>query len=127
MTGDVAGIAAAVVGAVFVFSGVTKIARPVLWQAQATQLGVPGFVVVALPFIEPALGALLITQWQRRWVAPLAVAVLVAFTTLLVLRLRQGRRPPCACFGSLSMRPIGWRHIARNAAFVALAVFAALG
>jgi hypothetical protein len=47
--------------------------------------------------------------------------VLLAFTSLLILRLSQGRRPPCACFGAWSAKPIGWRDVARNTAFLALA------
>jgi hypothetical protein len=47
--------------------------------------------------------------------------LLVAFTALLMVRLLQGRRPPCACFGALSSKPIGWGNVARNAVFLALA------
>ena len=42
----------------------------------------------------------------------------------LVLRLAQGRRPPCACFGAWSATPIGWGHVARNAVFAAFAAVA---
>jgi len=115
---------AALLGAVFVVSGVAKLARPAQWRAQAAELGAPRPVIEALPFIELLLGALLIVQWHRRWVALGALVLLGGFTVLLVARLLQGRRPPCACFGSWSMKPIGWGHVARNAGFMAIAVIA---
>ena len=70
------------------------------------------------------LGALLVVQWQRRICAAVALGLLLAFTALLVVRISQGRRPPCACFGSFSAKPIGWTHVARNVAFMAVAVVA---
>ena len=52
--------------------------------------------------------------------------MLLAFTTLLAMRLAHGERPPCACFGSWSAKPLSWRHVARNAALIAVAVVAAV-
>jgi hypothetical protein len=52
--------------------------------------------------------------------------MLLAFTVVLVVRLCQGRRPPCACFGALTTKPIGWGNVLRNAAFLAIAVAIAL-
>ena len=117
-------VAAAVVAAVLFLAGVLKLARPEEWRAQAKGLGVPTLVATVLPFVEIGLGAALLVQWQRHAVAWAAVALLVAFTALLGLRLAQGQRPPCACFGSLSSRPIGAAQLVRNAVFIALAVLA---
>jgi hypothetical protein len=80
-----------------------------------------------LPFVEVVLGAMLIVQWHRTAMAIVAAALLAGFTALLALRISQGRRPPCACFGSLSTEPIGGRHLLRNAALFSLAVAAAIG
>jgi uncharacterized membrane protein YphA (DoxX/SURF4 family) len=120
-------IASVVLGAVFIVSAVTKIAARQQWRAQASDLGVPGLVVGGLPYAELGIGALLVAQIARRPVAIVAGVVLLAFTTLLVVRLSQGRHPPCACFGGLSSRPIGWTSVARNAVFIALAAVIALG
>ena len=119
-------IASVILGGVFIISGVTKMIAIQQWRAQAAELGVSGLVVVGLPYAELGIGALLVAQIARRPVAIIAGVVLVAFTTLLAVRLSQGRRPPCACFGGLSSKPIGWTNIARNAAFIALAAFVAL-
>ena len=54
-----------------------------------------------------------------------AAALLGAFTVLLVVRLAQGRRPPCACFGAWSTRPVGFGSVARNVVLIALALLAA--
>ena len=50
--------------------------------------------------------------------------VLLAFTGLLILNLARGRRPPCACFGASSRRPIGPGSLVRNLVLLALAVIA---
>jgi uncharacterized membrane protein YphA (DoxX/SURF4 family) len=114
-------VASVLLGAVFVVSGVSKVAAPRQWSAQSAGIGVPRFVAAAVPFVELLVGALLVGQIARRVVAVAAGAVLLAFTSLLVLRLSQGRRPPCACFGQWSTKPIGWGDVLRNALFLALA------
>lgn len=80
----------------------------------------------ALPWVEVVLGALLCAQIAR---VPLAIAgavLLCAFTVLLCSLLARGQHPPCACFGSWSAKPVGWRHVVRNAALVGLAAVAIL-
>jgi uncharacterized membrane protein YphA (DoxX/SURF4 family) len=119
-------VASAVLGAVLVVSGVLKFAAPQQWRAQSGALGVPGFVATIVPIAELVVGALLVAQIARRPVAVVAGAMLSAFTALLVVHLSQGRRPPCACFGALSTRPISWLDVARNAVFVALAFVVAV-
>lgn len=121
----VAVVAAVVVGGVLLVAAVAKLARPGEWRAQSAGLGVPWALAVVVPFVELSIGALLLVQLQRTVVAWAAVALFVAFTVLLVVRLSQGRRPPCACFGSLSAKPIGPGQLVRNAVLVVLAVLAA--
>ncbi len=118
-------VAALLVVVVLLVAGVSKLATPAQWRSQSNGLGVPWSVAQFVPFIELALGALLLVQVQRHVVAWLAVALFAGFTALLALRLAQGKRPPCACFGSLSSKPIGASHLARNAVFIAAAVLAA--
>ena len=115
-----------VLGAVFLASGVMKVASPRQWRAQSAGLGVPGAVATVVPFTELVVGALLVAQIARRPVAAVAAGLLVAFSALLVVRLLQGRRPPCACFGAWSSKPIGWGNVARNAVFLGLAAVVVL-
>lgn len=113
-------------GAVFLASGVMKVASPRQWRTQSADLGVPGAVAAVVPFTELVVGALLVAQIARRPVAAVAAGLLVTFSALLVVRLLQGRRPPCACFGAWSSKPIGWGNVARNAVFLGLAAVVVL-
>lgn len=118
-------LAAIAVGAVLVASGVAKLASH-SWRSQAGDLGVPAPVASTVPYVEVVVGALLLVQWQRHLMGWVAALLFAAFTVLLVVRIAQGRRPPCACFGSLSVRPIGPWHVARNLVLIALSVCAAV-
>ena len=120
----IAAIAAALLGIAFVVAGGSKLAAGDAWPAQARDLGAPTVSIRPLPWIELAVGALLVVQLWRPVMAALAIALLVAFTALLVLRLSEGKRPPCACFGAWSATPIGPAHLVRNAGLVALGVVA---
>ena len=113
------------VAGVLLLAGVQKVARPTEWRTQSAGLGVPSNVGNVVPFVEIALGAALLVQWQRHAFAWAAAGLFAIFTGLLALRLSQGQRPPCACFGALSSRPIGAGHLARNVAFIATDVLAA--
>ena len=122
---DTAGlIARVVVGVAFVVAGGSKLAMGAEWPAQAQSLGAPSWTIRPLPWIELVLGAALVVGLGGPRVAGAALALLVAFTALLVDNLRRGRRPSCACFGAWSSAPIGWSHVARNAALVAAAAVA---
>ena len=120
-------VASLVLGAVFIVSGVTKIASPAQWRTQSADLGVPAPVATVVPFLELAVGALLVSQLARSLAALVAGVLLIAFTILLVVRIAQGRRPPCACFGALSTKPIGWGNVVRNVVFLVLAGVVAFG
>lgn len=117
-------IAAVVVGLVFLVASVTKLAKPGLWRSQSTDLGVPWPVAAIVPYVEAVVGALLLVQWQRHAAAWCAAGVLGVFTVLLVVKLAQGERPPCACFGSWTAAPIGPSNVVRNVVLIAIAVAA---
>lgn len=119
-------VASVTIGAVFVVAGAGKVAQGRGWPRQAAALGAPRWVAPLVPWWELTIGALSIVQIAQRLTAAAALVTLMTFTALLVLRMRQGRRPVCACFGAWSATPIGWHHIARNAAFAAVAAVALL-
>jgi uncharacterized membrane protein YphA (DoxX/SURF4 family) len=120
-------VVSVLLGAVFVVSGVLKLSSPAQWRTQSAGLGVPGVVAGPLPIIELVVGALLIAQLARRAAAIAAGVLLLSFTVLLVVRLLQGRRPPCACFGALSTKAISWWDVARNAVLIVVAAVVAIG
>jgi len=116
--------AAIVLGAVFLVAGGSKIAAGPEWPVQARGLGASGVVIPLVPWIEIAIGALLVVQVARRPAAGAAVVVLVVFTGLIIGQLARGHRPPCACFGAWSAKPLGAGHVARNSALIGLGVLA---
>lgn len=122
----VAAVAAVIVGAVFLVAGASKLIHREVWMVQAATLRVPARLASAVPGVEVALGALLVSQLARGYVASVSALVLVAFTALILVRLTEGERPPCACFGGWSATPLGAWHVARNAALIVMAMTAAL-
>jgi Methylamine utilisation protein MauE len=120
----IATAAGIVLGAVFVVAGTAKLARRAAWPVQADVLGVPRIVAPIVPWTEIVLGALLVAGVGSPWTAAAATLVLGAFTGLLLVRLDDDVRPPCACFGSWSARPLSWWSVARNAGLVMLALAA---
>ncbi len=117
-------VASIVLGFVFLVSGGSKIAAGPAWPQQAAGLGAPAVAVPVLPWVEIALGAVLVMQVAPVIAAVAALGVLAAFTGLIVHRLSQGRHPPCACFGAWSTKPLGAGHVARNAGFMVLGILA---
>ena len=114
-------IASVLLGAVFVVAGASKLAAGQQWRTDARNLGAPDPVAVIVPWLELVVGALVIVGLWEPWPAVAAAAMLVAFSALLAVRMRDGDRPSCACFGQWSASPIGPAHLARNAAFLTLA------
>lgn len=119
-------LARVALGGVFLVSGALKSSDRDRWRRQARDLVVPDPVASMLPWAEVALGAVLVAGVAAPWPAIVAAVVLLAFSIFIARRLRDGARPACACFGAHSDRPLGVRHLIRNAGFVALAAVAAL-
>lgn len=120
-------IAAIALGVVFLASGGFKLADGPAWPRMAADLGVSRRLAVVVPWYELALGALLITSLFSPWVELLGALTLVVFTVVIVHRLLDGSRPPCACFGSRSNKPLGRRHVVRNLGLLTVAVIAVVG
>ncbi|HEX3426625.1 MAG TPA: MauE/DoxX family redox-associated membrane protein [Acidimicrobiales bacterium] len=103
------------------------------WTRSAVVALVPvrGRVAVYLGRLVPATEAVVAVAILPRatapWAAGLAVALLAAFTVVIIAALARGRRPVCACFGSVSDDPIGARSVIRNLALAAVAAVALAG
>jgi uncharacterized membrane protein YphA (DoxX/SURF4 family) len=120
----VADVARIALGAVLVLSGVAKVAAGTRWTSQAAGLGVPRVIAAALPWLELAVGAAVVSGVAEPWPAVAAFALIAAFTLWIAVHLARDEHPPCACFGTLSVTPLSGRHLARNGALLALAVVA---
>lgn len=123
---DIAWVCAAIVGAVFVWAGATKLQARAAWAAQARDMGAPRWSTEIVPFVELMVGTMLILGWWSQVAAVAGMAMLVAFTGLIVMNLVRGHRPSCACFGVRSARPISWLFVVRNVVFVGLLLVALL-
>ena len=121
MIGTLASIA---LGLVFLVAGGSKLAAGERWPAEATGLGAPRAVVPIVPWVELVVGGLLVAGVAEPWPAVVATAILLVYSALLAARLREGQRPPCACFGAWSSKPLGWGHLVRNTVFLAVGVVA---
>jgi hypothetical protein len=123
---DVVGLCAAVlVGGVVVWAGATKVVAGSSWSDGVTSTGIPRWVFIPLPFLEVVIGALTAV---RLWVPviPLVLAgLLIVFTAWILVSMRSDDAPTCACFGSTSKKPVGWRHVVRNSVLIAFAGTAA--
>jgi uncharacterized membrane protein YphA (DoxX/SURF4 family) len=125
---DTAGVVTSVVlGVVFVVAGATKVIAGPAWASEAREMGAPDAAIPAVPWVEIVLGAVLVVQLAPVAAAVVAIVLLTVFTALIVRQLAAGRRPPCACFGAWSRRPLGPVHVVRNVVllgFAAVALFA---
>jgi hypothetical protein len=121
VVGNVAGL---VLGLAFVWAGALKLVQGPSWSKQAADMGVSRSVALVVPYVEVVVGALVAVQLLAPWPAVVALGMLLVYTGLIVLRLLDGSRPPCACFGSRSTRPLGAVHVVRNLALLAVAAVA---
>ena len=106
------------------FAGVSKLTIGKQWPIQAANIGAPRILIPYIPWIEIVVGVGLIGRILSGVVNIAALVLLLSFTALIVGQLRRGLRPPCACFGGRSTRPIGWSSVTRNMVLIALVLVA---
>jgi uncharacterized membrane protein YphA (DoxX/SURF4 family) len=117
-------LAGVVVGAALMSAGFFKLRDGAAWPRQAAEMGVGRSLASVVPWVELILGAATAAQIFRPWPAVAAGLLLLVFTVLIVIRILDGSRPPCACFGSRSNQPLGASHLVRNFVLLALAAVA---
>ena len=96
------------------------------WSDGVASAGVPRWILSPLPLLEVVIGALTAVRFWVPVIPLVLTGLLLAFTTWIVVAIRSDDVPTCACFGSASKKPIGWRHVVRNSALIALAVSACM-
>ena len=119
-------MAGMILAVVFTVASVAKFRDPIGTQRSLNQMGlpVPHLLAVGVPLVEVLTAILLIAD--PRTGGPCAVALLVAFSTLVAGRLLAGQREGCGCFGSWSTGNLSWQTLARNAVLIAVGVVATL-
>ena len=113
-------------GAVFMYAAYTKLRQSWLLFAlsiDSYQL-LPEWAVFALartlPWLELALGLLLITGVWLRYLSVLAAAILAAFFSVMVLSYFRGASIDCGCFGV--GEPLSAKTLLRDGVLLAAAV-----
>lgn len=113
-------------GTVFVYAAYTKLRQSWLLFAlsiDSYQL-LPEWTVFALartlPFLELALGVLLIAGVWPRYLSIVAAAILAAFFSVMVLSYFRGAAIDCGCFGV--GEPLSAKTLARDGVLLAAAL-----
>ena len=73
------------------------------------------------PYVEIALGLLILTGWKIRWSSVAAAALMLFFIALLSITLFRGIDTNCGCFGFGDR--ITWKTILRDGSFLVPALF----
>ncbi len=122
-----ANVAGYILGGVFLIAGLSKLRSPLETRRSLRDLGFPfpKETSIILPLVELLTAILLIVDPATG--GPCAVALLVAFTVLILSRLVNGNTSGCGCFGAWSTRPLSYWDIARNTVFIVLGAIATLG
>ncbi|KAA2262850.1 DoxX family membrane protein [Solihabitans fulvus] len=128
---DVVGILVRLgLAAVWLISGGVKAANPnqsylAVQAYDVLPAGMVGFVAAALPFVELALGVLLLVGFGTRLVAVLSAVLLLAFIAGVAQSWARGLAIDCGCFGGGGQVASGAtqypQEIARDIGFLVLA------
>lgn len=112
-------VARLALAAVFGAAAVAKLRSREGTQRTLAEYGVaPRFVgpgAWVLPAAELVVATLLVPRSTATVGAFAALGLLACFSAAIVIRLRRGERPDCACFGQLHSAPVGAGTLARNA------------
>jgi uncharacterized membrane protein YphA (DoxX/SURF4 family) len=118
-------IARAGIATLFAQAALTKLADPALFEQHLAAYRVPLRVTAvtarAVPLVEAAAAALLLTPWRSAG-ALLAIALLLVYGAAMAWHHARGRVLDCGCGGE--PLDVSWALVARNAVLAALAALA---
>lgn len=116
-------------GVVFIYAGFTKLYPPehqfLFEMAVSTYQLLPVWAVIVvartLPWLEIALGVLLLAGWRLRYVAVFTGALVGVFTAAMAITYARGIEANCGCFGfGERISPF---TLARDSVMLLMAVF----
>jgi len=116
--------AALALAAIFAWAGAAKLRSADVTERtfRAFGLAAPRTLARTIPLVELGLAAGLVVV--PGWAAAVALAVLAAFTTVLVRAMRAGVDVGCGCFGTSRREPVSFVELVRNGLLAVLAVAA---
>lgn len=116
-------------GGLFVFASLHKIAVPHDFAVdiatyEILPLAIVNPMAIALPWIELAVGLMLLTGTRIRAGALLVAAMMLIFIGALGIALTRGLDMSCGCFASQGAEddPISWITIIRDSGWLAMAL-----
>lgn len=122
-------LAALLLAAVFGVAGVGKLLDLPGSRKAVEAFGVPAVLArpfgVLLPVLELGAAVLLVVPATLRVGALAGALLLAAFCAAISWNVARGRTPDCHCFGQLHSAPAGAPTLARNAALLTIAAYAA--
>jgi uncharacterized membrane protein YphA (DoxX/SURF4 family) len=115
-----------ILAAVFIYSGYVKAEAPLQFAVAITGYQiVPDTLAFPIaryfPWVEIALGVLVLIGWKIRWSSIAAAALMIFFIVLLSITLFRGIDTNCGCFGFGDR--ITWKTIVRDGSFLLPALF----
>ncbi len=117
-----------ILGAVFLMSAVPKLVEPRQFAGDVQQYRIlprplASAFGYALPYVELASAALLITGFWAEWAALGVAVMLVAFMVAVGIAMARKLNLSCNCFGLLYRERVGWSTQGRDAILLAAALF----
>ena len=121
-------LARILLAAVFVVSGLAKLADAAGSRQAMRDFGVPTMLAGPagglLPLAELAVAVALLLSGMAAWAGAIgALALLLIFTAGIGVNLARGRKPDCHCFGQIAPTPIGINTVVRNTVLAVIAAF----
>jgi uncharacterized membrane protein YphA (DoxX/SURF4 family) len=118
-----------ILAGIFLYSGYVKLQSPLQFAAALAgyklfPIGLILPITYYLPWIEVALGVLLLVGWKVRYFAACTAGLLFLFLSILVITYLRGIDADCGCFAAGGR--ISPLTIARDALFLVPAVFLGL-
>lgn len=109
-----------IIAAIFLTSSLPKLRHPRSFTSAIAayhllpQRWVDPFATT-LPWLELALGLMLLLGWGTRIAAVVSAALLIVFLAAMGINLARGRKDlDCGCSGKHHSQKIGWKTITRN-------------
>jgi uncharacterized membrane protein YphA (DoxX/SURF4 family) len=123
-------LARLLLGGVWVVAALAKLTSKQSRGETVAELGriprpLANIVGALLPWIELALGVLLLVGKWTVSASAVSAALLALFTVVIATHLVRGQRVACNCFGQWGRTTISWLSVARNGALFAAAVVVA--
>jgi hypothetical protein len=117
----------ALVSALFIVSGTLKLVDLPAFTAAVRRYellhgNLGELAAKAVAIVEVGTGVLLVTRWNQVFWLCLGLALATSVSGAMLVKLIQGRRVPCGCFGGTDETLVGWWGVVRSLSIIALVV-----